>query len=1196
MRRRRTPSPLLAAFAILLAAAASAALPNGAAATVTPIAEGHLTWGVKESWRNYLIPGETLVDDGASINPDGTYDFPVVSGSFDDETGTTKLQLAGSVRWRSYSDYQGVPGRYGLDTTFKNLTLEIGPTVQEIRGDNIGYPREDPGGELEEETDVVLAKLDITGAATTFGGGESEWSNIPAIAGTGLSFYPSGTAMDPATVQYTGPGGLPKGEQWDSPGGIEIEPSARWVSDEPLGTFQNSGRRLYVSPAGEVVHVLELTGGGTVNSALTVTARDAQTLEQVGPSVELTAQDLTTAFDPETETIFYVSEEEVETTVHTVQWNAETPGYELGEVGALRSGREADGLVWNPVEDELAATNHLLAGEGASTYVEDEIRIFRQVEAEWVEVVEAPLPMPASGPYAGGSPRSPFACQGAIVRNPCLGVLSDGTYVQAPAEAFAKVNLPWPAIQIEINPSGEAVTAMIEGTEARQIGLGFSLGFSATAPGTGGSLVLHNTSWGAMSYARVGIVSGEPALIENPYFVSEHGNEEETSSFGRSLAADVTHGWEWSVAETDPDGFVLSAMQDRTFVGRFEYPELLATVGAYPAIGVAPDGSLYIPVEDEATGRFGYQLMQYLGRRADLDEQPADAVASLTVGEDSEEVSFTSTTTDGTPTPTRQWQVKAPGESAFTDLTSETAATLNVEATREMNGSRYRAVYTSAVGKIVSDEAALEVDYAPELLSQPQSRTVTEGANAVFLVAADAHPEATVSWQRSVSSSWQDIAADDEEFVTNGPSLTVPDTDTGQSGTVFRAKLVNTVGTTHSAPATLTVKPKTTIPPEGLDLAQVSLEWTGNEELQKSPPVGGSNYFSAGASDGSEETYSAASGNARIFQISAGGAEALATYATRAAHLSGGEQLVRLYGGTGRVEADRSATVGWTGSFTVNFYGGLVPFTFVDPQLVVNAGGTGTLSATMVGCASSKDAPGVCVPFAAKPGVTIADFSGVEVDPGGTVEIEPEYDGVEVNVPDSVAPQNRTAPGWGAWPQAFVDFHSLTGLSSYWYSSGGNFDAYKPPAPFAVNFEGGVAPPEPGGKDGDETLSPPDVLPPPPSARLPLLRRPPGGVARVNRNGLAVVLRVRCRGPLECVVRTRARTSVKIGGERFQASVLAPQKIAAGKSNAVRLRLPKAALRALRRGKPATARVWIGVRSGDRQVTRGMRVTLRPVG
>ena len=163
----------------------------------------------------------------------------------------------------------------------------------------------------------------------------------------------------------------------------------------------------------------------------------------------------------------------------------------------------------------------------------------------------------------------------------------------------------------------------------------------------------------------------------------------------------------------------------------------------------------------------------------------------------------------------------------------------------------------------------------------------------------------------------------------------------------------------------------------------VVLEWTGNLELQSAPPAGGSNYFSAGVSDGSESTYLASDGDVAIVQLSSAGVESPASYATRAAHVSGGgqaAQIVRLSDGRAELAADGSAVIAWEGSFSVNFYGGLVPFTVTDPVLTVAADGTGTLRADLAGYSSSLANPEEKTPVAPMADVTMSTFDGVTID------------------------------------------------------------------------------------------------------------------------------------------------------------------------------------------------------------------------
>lgn len=1217
---RTAPTPFRARR-LWLAAALLALLLSAAPAraAVTPIATGSLTWGVKESWRAYVGPG--TLGDGAAVNPDGTYDFPVVSGSYDDATRTTTLQLAGSVHWQSYPDYP-VPGRYGLDTTLKDLSLEIGPTAQVVRGTSIGYSRDDPGGELHTEAGVVLAKLDVAGAATSFAGGLSEWSAIPAAAGAGLGLYPEGTPIDPVGVSYEGPGGVPDlGEHWDRPGQVVLEPQGRWVSANAPLTQNQEARRVFADGSAGVVHIAELYQAGSVGAKLRISAHDPVTLAPVGTPLEVTypqkqGQYFKFGWDPETDSIFYVTGRDGaganETTLRRATWNGGTQSYDTEAVGQLAAAtvNVVGSVVWNDVADEVAVTANSTTPAGFNQIAD--LYTFKREGGTWAGDQD-PLVVPEAGAMAGLTKKLPatlFATATPLVGS-SLAVARDGSYVQAPAESRAIVaegaKVPVPALRIRPDWDGQAQVSPLWETQLSEDPETTYFGWSAASVAADGSVLLHNAGSRLEAYQRVDVdENGDPVVgdvADSPQGPLPSGN-----SFATSMAGDPARGWDWATDRSDPDGYTLQTLSGDSVISRFAYPELVGPTGGFPALGVGPDGAVYLPVLDKASGHYGYQRLAVEGVLAEVGQQPADAGAVLGVGEESEDVSFSSSAFGGAPAPARQWQVKAPGSSNFTDLPGETGPTLTVGAEAGMGGSQYRAVYSSPAGAIVSDPATLAVDYAPRLLADAPNRSVTEGANATFLVAADGNPEPTVTWQRRVGGFWQPIAAADENFAIVGPSLTVLDTNTEQSGALFRAKIANPAGSVLSRAAKLTVTAPTTIPPEGLDLTDVTLAWSGNAEMQKTPPAGGSNYFSAGASTGKEATYRSVAGDVAVFQVSAGGEEKVATWATRAAHLgSGGKQLVRLYGGAARIEPDGSATVDWQGSWSVNFYGGLVPFTFADPELSVAADGSGSLTASMSGCASSQANPSECVPFALVPDVTVATFADVEIDPEGAVAIAPDYAGVEVNVPVPYAPQFRGGTGWGAWPQSFVDFQAKTGLTSYWYTSNSGFDPDKPPAPFTVDFAGATAPEPPveeqppGNPPSDPPASTPRQSTPAGSSPAPKAQAQPGQAAVVPsklRRQLAGKRPARlatlsCPAGASCAVKAPRRVGVKIADRRYSFVVLAPRRIAAGKKAALRLRLPGPTRAALaERGRRTT--VKLRLRAGSKAYE--LRVTLRGVG
>lgn len=96
--------------------------------------------------------------------------------------------------------------------------------------------------------------------------------------------------------------------------------------------------------------------------------------------------------------------------------------------------------------------------------------------------------------------------------------------------------------------------------------------------------------------------------------------------------------------------------------------------------------------------------------------------------------------------------------------------------------------------------AAITLVYLPVITSQPASTTVAAGAVASFTVAWNANPSATLVWQQRTSSTgtWVDLGG--------SPTYTLNVTTTAaMNGYQYRAALTNTLGTTYSDPATLTV-------------------------------------------------------------------------------------------------------------------------------------------------------------------------------------------------------------------------------------------------------------------------------------------------------------------------------------------------------------------------------------------------------
>jgi hypothetical protein len=151
----------------------------------------------------------------------------------------------------------------------------------------------------------------------------------------------------------------------------------------------------------------------------------------------------------------------------------------------------------------------------------------------------------------------------------------------------------------------------------------------------------------------------------------------------------------------------------------------------------------------------------------------------------------------GTPVPTLQWQVLAPGASGWADVPGAGSPTLVVPAERAGQGARYRAVASSTAGSAVSAAATLTVLWGPEV-TDPADATVVAGGVARFEVEAAGEPAPAVRWQTGDGSGWTDV-----------PGATGPvyerTADPRDQGLLVRAVATGAAGDVPSAPATLTV-------------------------------------------------------------------------------------------------------------------------------------------------------------------------------------------------------------------------------------------------------------------------------------------------------------------------------------------------------------------------------------------------------
>jgi len=164
-------------------------------------------------------------------------------------------------------------------------------------------------------------------------------------------------------------------------------------------------------------------------------------------------------------------------------------------------------------------------------------------------------------------------------------------------------------------------------------------------------------------------------------------------------------------------------------------------------------------------------------------------------------VTFTAAAT-GNPTPTVQWQVSTNGGTSYSNIAGATSTTLTLTSTTaSQNGYKYRAVFTNSVGSTTTTAATLTVRFAPAVTTSPASQTVSAGHSVTFSAAATGNPTPTVQWQVSTNggSTYTNISG------ATHATLTFNSTTAGQNGYLYRAVFTNSLGSTTTTAAVLTV-------------------------------------------------------------------------------------------------------------------------------------------------------------------------------------------------------------------------------------------------------------------------------------------------------------------------------------------------------------------------------------------------------
>lgn len=165
-----------------------------ASATKGEIADGTLGWGVKQTFRAYVVgsmaKGRVTVSGGATqAAGNGAFTFKDATGTYDTDAGTLTAAFKGAVNFKGHE----TNGTYGLDLTLSNLKATLDGGSGKLSADVDSLGTRTPGvvladlkaksRELSAEKNVITVD-DV--AATLTAAGAKAFGD----------FYPAGTALD----------------------------------------------------------------------------------------------------------------------------------------------------------------------------------------------------------------------------------------------------------------------------------------------------------------------------------------------------------------------------------------------------------------------------------------------------------------------------------------------------------------------------------------------------------------------------------------------------------------------------------------------------------------------------------------------------------------------------------------------------------------------------------------------------------------------------------------------------------------------------------------------------------------------------------------------------------------------------------------------------------------------------------------
>ncbi|MFD5638247.1 HtaA domain-containing protein [Streptomyces sp. NPDC127077] len=197
--------------------ASGSASPGASASETAPatrgeIADGTLGWGVKQSFRTYVVDGAaqgkiTASGGATQAAGNGAFTFPDATGNYDTDADTLSASFKGAVNFKGHE----AKGSYGLDLTLSDLGVELDGGSGKLTADvdSLGKTSDDV---VLADLSAKTADLTATDDVITLDGVTAKLTKAGAEAFGG--FYAEGAELDPVglSVALSDDAQLPDGD------------------------------------------------------------------------------------------------------------------------------------------------------------------------------------------------------------------------------------------------------------------------------------------------------------------------------------------------------------------------------------------------------------------------------------------------------------------------------------------------------------------------------------------------------------------------------------------------------------------------------------------------------------------------------------------------------------------------------------------------------------------------------------------------------------------------------------------------------------------------------------------------------------------------------------------------------------------------------------------------------------------------